>query len=38
MRNESLPEKEALKRVAKARNIGKSEAYREWQRTQPGKR
>lgn len=30
---EGLDEKEALKRVAKARGIGKSEAYREWQRT-----
>jgi len=30
---ESLSEKDALKRVAKARGIGKSEAYREWQRT-----
>jgi 16S rRNA (cytidine1402-2'-O)-methyltransferase len=26
-------EKEALKQVAKARGLGKSEAYREWQRT-----
>ena len=32
MRSESLSEKDALKRVAKSRNIGKSEAYREWQR------
>jgi 16S rRNA (cytidine1402-2'-O)-methyltransferase len=38
MRNESLSEKDALKRVAKSRNIGKSEAYREWQRSQPRKR
>jgi len=38
MRAESLTEKDALKRVAKARNIGKSEAYREWQRSQPRKR
>ena len=30
---ESLSEKDALKRVAKSRNIGKSEAYREWQRS-----
>jgi 16S rRNA (cytidine1402-2'-O)-methyltransferase len=37
MRAESLPEMDALKRVAKARGIGKSEAYREWQRSQ-GKR
>jgi 16S rRNA (cytidine1402-2'-O)-methyltransferase len=36
MRTESLPEMDALKRVAKARGIGKSEAYREWQR-RPGK-
>ena len=27
-----LAEKDALKQVAKSRNIGKSEAYREWQR------
>jgi len=33
MRSESLSEKDALKRVAKSRNIGKSEAYREWQRS-----
>jgi 16S rRNA (cytidine1402-2'-O)-methyltransferase len=38
IRTESLSEKEALKRVAKSRNIGKSEAYREFQRTQPRKR
>jgi len=38
MRSESLSEKDALKRVAKSRNIGKSEAYREWQRSQPRKR
>lgn len=31
---ESIDEKEALKRVAKERGIGKSEAYREWQRGQ----
>jgi 16S rRNA (cytidine1402-2'-O)-methyltransferase len=30
---ESLQEKDALKRVAKELGIGKSEAYREWQRT-----
>jgi 16S rRNA (cytidine1402-2'-O)-methyltransferase len=35
---ESLSEKDALKRVAKARGIGKSEAYREWQRGQSRKR
>ncbi len=29
---EGLSEKDALKRVAKARGLGKSEAYREWQR------
>jgi 16S rRNA (cytidine1402-2'-O)-methyltransferase len=28
-----LSEKDALKQVAKSRNVGKSEAYREWQRT-----
>jgi 16S rRNA (cytidine1402-2'-O)-methyltransferase len=33
MISESLSEKDALKRVAKSRNIGKSEAYREWQRS-----
>jgi 16S rRNA (cytidine1402-2'-O)-methyltransferase len=38
IRTESLTEKDALKRVAKSRNIGKSEAYREWQRCQPRKR
>jgi len=38
VRTENLSEKDALKRVAKARNLGKSEAYREWQRTQPRKR
>jgi 16S rRNA (cytidine1402-2'-O)-methyltransferase len=35
---ESLSEKDALKRVAKKRGIGKSDAYREWQRAQPRKR
>jgi 16S rRNA (cytidine1402-2'-O)-methyltransferase len=34
MRTDSLTEKDALKRVAKQRGIGKSEAYRELQRTQ----
>jgi 16S rRNA (cytidine1402-2'-O)-methyltransferase len=38
MITESLSEKDALKRVAKSRNIGKSEAYREWQRSQLRKR
>ncbi|MGZ4815784.1 MAG: 16S rRNA (cytidine(1402)-2'-O)-methyltransferase, partial [Terriglobales bacterium] len=33
MNGESLEEKDALKRVAKELGIGKSEAYREWQRT-----
>ncbi len=32
MQSENLSEKDALKRVAKSRNIGKSEAYREFQR------
>ncbi len=32
MEVEGLSEKDALKRVAKARGLGKSEAYREWQR------
>jgi 16S rRNA (cytidine1402-2'-O)-methyltransferase len=35
MITELLSEKDALKRVAKNRGIGKSEAYREWQRSQP---
>ena len=30
---EGLAEKDALKRVAKERGLGKSDAYREWQRT-----
>ncbi len=38
MRTESLSEKDALKRVAKSRGIGKSEAYRELQRAQSRKR
>ena len=33
VRAEGLAEMDALKRVAKARGIGKSEAYREWQRS-----
>lgn len=33
MESEKLDEKSALKKVAKERGIGKSEAYREWQRT-----
>jgi 16S rRNA (cytidine1402-2'-O)-methyltransferase len=37
MRAEALSEKDALKRVAKERGIGKSDAYREFQRT-PTKR
>lgn len=32
MRTDGLAEMDALKRVAKTRGIGKSEAYREWQR------
>jgi 16S rRNA (cytidine1402-2'-O)-methyltransferase len=32
MSAEKADEKEALKKVAKERGIGKSEAYREWQR------
>jgi 16S rRNA (cytidine1402-2'-O)-methyltransferase len=35
---QSLSEKEALKLVAKSRGIGKSEAYREYQRSQSRKR
>ena len=38
IRTEGLSEKDALKRVAKSRGLGKSEAYREWQRTQSQKR
>ena len=38
MSTENLSEKDALKRVAKARGIGKSEAYREWQRSQTRRR
>ncbi len=34
MKSESLTEKDALKRVAKERGIGKSKAYRELQREQ----
>ena len=34
MRDESLTEKDALKRVARERGIGKSDAYRELQREQ----
>ena len=33
MISENLAEMDAIKRVAKSRGIGKSEAYREWQRT-----
>lgn len=33
MAAEALDEKAALKKIAKERGIGKSEAYREWQRT-----
>jgi 16S rRNA (cytidine1402-2'-O)-methyltransferase len=38
IRAENLPEMDALKRVAKSRGIGKSEAYREWQRQTSRKR
>lgn len=34
MKGEGLSEKDALKRVAKERGMGKSEVYREWQREQ----
>jgi 16S rRNA (cytidine1402-2'-O)-methyltransferase len=34
VKSEGIPEKDALKRVAKARGIGKSDAYRELQREQ----
>jgi 16S rRNA (cytidine1402-2'-O)-methyltransferase len=33
-----VSEKDALKQAAKSRGLSKSEAYREWQRTQPRKR
>lgn len=33
MKTQGLSEKDALKQVAKQRGIGKSEAYREWQRS-----
>ena len=33
MQSEGLDEKDALKRVAKDRGIGKSDAYRDWQRS-----
>ena len=33
VKTEGLSEKDALKQVAKARGLGKSEAYREWQRS-----
>ena len=32
MASEKVDEKAALKKVAKERGIGKSEAYREWQK------
>lgn len=35
LREEKLSEKDAVKRAAKSRGLGKSEAYREWQRTRP---
>jgi 16S rRNA (cytidine1402-2'-O)-methyltransferase len=38
MKSENLSEKDALKRVAKSRGIGKSEAYRELQRSQSRRR
>ncbi|MGI4827455.1 MAG: 16S rRNA (cytidine(1402)-2'-O)-methyltransferase [Janthinobacterium lividum] len=38
MRTEAMSEKDALKRVAKARGLGKSEAYREWQRSRSSSR
>ena len=33
MASDKVDEKSALKKVAKERGIGKSEAYREWQRS-----
>jgi 16S rRNA C1402 (ribose-2'-O) methylase RsmI len=38
MRLKGLTEKDALKRVARARGLGKSEAYREWQRSRDTRR
>jgi 16S rRNA (cytidine1402-2'-O)-methyltransferase len=38
MKAENIPEKDALKRVARERGIGKSEAYRELQREQSRRR
>jgi 16S rRNA (cytidine1402-2'-O)-methyltransferase len=38
MKSENMSEKDALKRVAKSRGIGKSEAYRELQRSQSRRR
>lgn len=38
MIGEKISEMDALKRVAKSRGIGKSEAYREWQRSQTRRR
>jgi 16S rRNA (cytidine1402-2'-O)-methyltransferase len=32
MKGEGLSEKDALKRAARERGLGKSEVYREWQR------
>ena len=37
MKDEGLSEKDALKRVARERGLGKSEVYREWTR-RPGRR
>ena len=37
MKSGDLPEREALKRVAKVRGIARSEAYREWQRSRSRK-
>ncbi len=38
MRDESMDEKAALKKVAREMGVSKSEAYRELQRTRPGKK
>ncbi len=38
MSQQNLSEKDALKQVAKQRGIGKSEAYREWQRSRQARR
>jgi 16S rRNA (cytidine1402-2'-O)-methyltransferase len=38
IKSQGLTEKDSLKQAAKLRGMGKSEAYREFQRTQPRRR